>query len=257
MTRTYRAGHRFLRWAFPKLIHPLSVEGLENIPGEGPFLLLPNHQSILDPPLVQSLCPREVHSMTKSTQFASPPFRWLIPRILGFPVRRYRVDPQAVRVVLRLLGEGRGVCIYPEGERTWDGTLQPFRRGTLRLMLAAGVPVIPCGIEGMYDIWPRWAKRPRKGLPATIRFGEPLRFGPFPDRRTRDAHLPEAEARLRSALLELSGEMRRQGGQERLERPSAEPESAPSGAGSHAVRSRRGGGLEEESDLGDEESAQD
>ncbi len=244
MTRTYRAGHRFLRWAFPKLIDPLKVEGLENIPEAGPFLLLPNHQSILDPPLVQCLCPREVHAMTKSTQFASPPFRWLIPRILGFPVRRYRVDPQAVRVVLRLLGEGRGVCIYPEGERSWDGTLQPFRRGTLRLMLAAGVPVIPCGIEGMYDVWPRWASRPRKGLPATIRFGAPLHFGPFPDRKARDAHLPEAEARLRRALLDLSGESRREA------RRSVGPEAAPTGAGSRpggpAVRPTGGAGEDQE-----------
>ncbi len=209
MNALYRAGRLPFRWGMPRLANPLRVEGLENVPREGSFLLLPNHQSALDPPLVQSFCPRAVHAMTKSTQFASPVFRWILPRILAFPVRRYRVDPQAVRVALRLLQAGEGVCIYPEGERTWDGTLQPFRRGTLRLMLAADVPVVPCGIEGMYDLWPRWARRPRRGIPVTLRFGKPLRFGPFPDRAARDASLPEAEARLRAALLELSGENRR------------------------------------------------
>jgi 1-acyl-sn-glycerol-3-phosphate acyltransferase len=212
MNRLYALGRYPFLLGFPYLADPFRVEGVENIPEQGPFLLLPNHQSALDPPLVQSYCPRPVHAMTKSTQFASPVFRWLLPRILAFPVRRYRVDPQAVRVALRLLGNGEGVCIYPEGERCWDGTLQPFRRGALRLMLAADVPVIPCGIDGMYDLWPRWAGRPRRGLPVTLRFGEPLRFGPFPDRAARDAHLPEAERRLRAALLELSGENRRRTG---------------------------------------------
>jgi 1-acyl-sn-glycerol-3-phosphate acyltransferase len=205
-TVLYRAGRYPCRWLFRYLADPLVVGGTQNIPGEGPFLLFPNHQSALDPFLVQSFCPRDVYSMTKSTQFAHPVFRWIIPRILGFPVRRYRVDPQAVRTTLRLLRAGQGVCVYPEGERTWDGSLQPFRRGAVRLALAAGVPVIPCGIMGTYEVWPRWASRPRQGIPVSVRYGSPIRFGPYPDRSARDADLPRAEARLRSALQELCGE---------------------------------------------------
>ena len=112
------------------------IEGRENIPRQGPFFLIANHQSVLDPILIQANCPRIVHSFTKSTQFSSGAVaRWLLPRINAIPTRRYRVDPQVVRTALRLLEEGEAVCIYPEGERSWDGLLQPLRRGTVRLIL--------------------------------------------------------------------------------------------------------------------------
>jgi len=211
-----------VRWAF-RLLTDLRVDGLHYVPSAGPFLLLPNHQSVLDPLLIQSICPRKIHSMTKSTQFVHPVFRTVLAGLGAFPVRRYRVDPQAVRVLLRFLDAGQGVCVYPEGERSWDGALQPFRRGTLRVALRAGVPIIPVGISGTYDLMPRWLKRPRLGAPVTLRFGEPMRFGAIRDRRTRERRLPEFERRVvreisRLASVPISRETR-----ERLDAGSASP----------------------------------
>jgi 1-acyl-sn-glycerol-3-phosphate acyltransferase len=180
----------------------LDVSGVENIPATGPFVLVANHQSILDPILVQSACPRHLHTLTKSTQFSSPAFRWLLTRVKGIPTRRYRVDPQVVRVVLRRLGEGKGVGIYPEGERSWDGTLQPFRQGTIRLLLKAGVPVVPCGIDGSYDAWPRWS-RVLKRRRVSLRFGEPIRWRAIDNRRERDGAVLEAEERLKDSMVSL------------------------------------------------------
>ncbi len=60
------------------------------------------------------------------------------------------------------LAEGHAVGVYPEGERSWDARIQPFRRGTIRLLLKAGVPVIPCGLAGTYDVLPRWSKTIRR-----------------------------------------------------------------------------------------------
>ena len=117
----------------------LRVEGVENVPPSGPFLLICNHQSNLDPILIQAVCPRAVHAMAKSNQFAAPVVGRIMKRLLSFPVRRYQADPQAVRYALRQLDRGEGVAIYIEGERTWDGTLQPPRLGTVRLALKAGV----------------------------------------------------------------------------------------------------------------------
>jgi 1-acyl-sn-glycerol-3-phosphate acyltransferase len=147
--------------------------------------------------------------MTKSTQFSGLFFRWILPRVHAFPVRRYRTDPQSVRVALRRLEEGRMVCVYPEGERTWDGRLQPLRRGALRLILRAGVPVIPVGIDGTFRTWPRWARRPRRGFTTIVRIGAPIHFGTYRNRQEREAALPETERVLRRALLELSGEAAR------------------------------------------------
>jgi len=184
----------------------IRVEGLDNLPASGPCLLLPNHQSALDPILVQGICPRPVATMTKSTQFSSPVFRWILTACEAFPTRRYRVDPQAIRVLLRKLDAGMVVCIYPEGERCWDGRLQPLRRGAVRMALRAGVPVIPVGIEGMYDIWPRWKSFPRLGRTVHLRFGTPLELGLHRSRKEREPRLADADARIRKELLRLSGE---------------------------------------------------
>jgi 1-acyl-sn-glycerol-3-phosphate acyltransferase len=180
----------------------MEVEGLENIPASGPFFLVGNHQSVLDPILAQGACPRPVHTFTKSTQFSGSFFRWLTTRVNGIPTRRYRIDPQVVRIALRRLSEGKGVGVYPEGERSWDGTLQPFRQGTIRLLLKAGVPVVPCGISGSYDVWPRWSRKIKRRR-AVLRFGEPIRWPAMHDRRERDASLPGATETLKRALIQL------------------------------------------------------
>lgn len=203
MNLVYHGVRAPVRWAF-RLFADLRVEGLHHVPSSGPFFLLPNHQSVLDPLLIQSICPRKIHSMTKSTQFGHPVFRTFLAGMGAFPVRRYRVDPQAVRVLLRLLDEGKGVCVYPEGERSWDGALQPFRRGTLRVALRAGVPLIPVGVSGTYDLMPRWLKRPRPGVAVRLRFGEPIRLTAIRDRGVRERRLPDFERRIMGEISRLA-----------------------------------------------------
>ena len=209
VTIWYRILKPVVRWWVASIVRSEFI-GLDRLPRRGPCVLVPNHQSVLDPLLLQGNLPRAVDSMTKSTQFTRGFFRWVLPRVHAFPVRRYRVDAQSVRVLLRRLEEGRVVCVYPEGERSWDGRIQPFRKGTLRLLLRAGVPVIPVGIDGTYDAWPRWASSPRKGRLVRVRLGEPILFGAHLDRKEREAALPEAERVLRTALLSLSGEAERE-----------------------------------------------
>ena len=199
----YGTAQRLVRLVWP-LIGRLDVTGKEHIPDDGPFLLIANHQSYLDPILIQAVVPRPMYTMAKSTEFSNPLIGGFLKRLKSFPVRRFEIDPQAVRIVLRHLEAGRGVGIYVEGERTWDGRLKAPRLGTLRLILRAGVPVVPCGISGAYDVWPRWDRKIKRGT-VRIRFGEPLRFPELHDRAAREAALPEARDRLMTALSDLSG----------------------------------------------------
>lgn len=178
------------------------VAGTEHVPSRGPFILVSNHQSVLDPILVQVSCPRPIHTLTKSTQFGSGIFRWLLPRLNAIPTRRYRIEPQAIRVMIRRLGEGRGVGIYPEGERSWDGVIQPFRRGTIRFLLRAGVPIIPCGVAGAYDAWPRWSRSIRR-RDIRITFGPALDWPTVKTRSEAEESLEWAIQDLRRALVEL------------------------------------------------------
>lgn len=168
----YRAAQFIARNGW-RLAGGIRVEGRENVPASGPFLLIANHQSFLDPVFTQAVVRRPIYAMAKSTQFSDPVVGWMMRRVCSFPVRRYQVDAQAVRVALRHLERGRGVAVYIEGERTWDGRLQDPQPGTARIALRAGVPIIPCAISGTYEIWPRWSRRPARGT-ATIRFLEPL-----------------------------------------------------------------------------------
>ncbi len=198
----YRVAQGLVRTLWP-LVGRLDVEGREHIPDSGPFLLIANHQSYLDPILIQAVVRRPVYTMAKSTEFSNRLIGEILKRLKSFPVRRFEVDPQAVRIVLRHLEAGHGVGIYVEGERSWDGRLQAPRLGTIRVLLRAGAPVIPCGISGAYDVWPRW-DRLRRGT-VRIRFGEPLRFPAITDRARREAALPETRDRLMSTLAALAG----------------------------------------------------
>lgn len=195
------AFYRFMQWLgrmTGRLVGGVQVSGLGNLP-DGPFLLLSNHQSILDPILIQAFCPRPIHAMAKSTQFSAGMSGWLMRSLKAFPVRRYRIDPHAVRLVLRRLEAGHAVGIYVEGERSWDGKLQEPRRGTIRLALHAGVPIVPCTITGSYEVWPRWDRRFRRG-PIHIHFGEPFRLPQIRNRADRDAAVDAAAERIMGVL---------------------------------------------------------
>jgi 1-acyl-sn-glycerol-3-phosphate acyltransferase len=196
------AFYRFFQWiprTFWRAFGTLRVDGLEHVPPNGAFLLISNHQSNLDPILIQACCPRTIHAMAKSTQFATPLIGRLMTRLNAYPVRRYQTDPQAVRLTLRRLAGGAAVGIYIEGERSWDGRLQAAKPGTVRIVLKAGVPVVPCTIHGTYDAWPRWDRR-LQGGPIHIRFGPPIRFPALDRRRDREAALHEAADRLMTTL---------------------------------------------------------
>ena len=150
----------------------LEVRGLQHLPMTGPCLLIANHQSYLDPLLLNSIVPRMVHPMAKSTQFKGL-LGFMMSHVYTFPVRRYQTDPQAARSVLRRLAAGHAIMIYIDRESTWDGRLQPFRRGVLKLIQRAGVPVIPVRIEGAYEAMPRWDKKVERGT-VRIEFQKPL-----------------------------------------------------------------------------------
>jgi 1-acyl-sn-glycerol-3-phosphate acyltransferase len=197
----YGFAQRLVRTLWP-LVGSLDVQGLEHVPDRGPFLLIANHQSYLDPVLIQAVVRRPMYTMAKSTEFSNPLTAPLLKRLKSFPVRRFEIDPQAVRVALRHLRDGHGVGIYIEGERSWDGRLQPPRLGTVRLILKAGVPVVPCGIGGAYEIWPRWS-RPRRGA-VRIHIGEPIRFPQLDRRQDRERAVDATREALMERIAELA-----------------------------------------------------
>lgn len=158
-----------------RLLFRLSAQGMEHVPVSGPVLLIANHSSFLDPPLVGSMTPRPVSFLAKRELFEIPLFGWLIRHVNARPVRREGADPAALRTALRILREGRVLLVFPEGTRGEEGVLRPAKRGAAMLAVLSGAPVVPVYVSGSGRAWPRGRRLPR---PATIRvtFGEPIRF---------------------------------------------------------------------------------
>lgn len=152
----------------------IDVRGRENIPRQGGLLVVGNHIATLDPPLTGSLIPRlDVYYMAKSEQFESRVSRWVLRGFNAYPVVRRSADRTALRHTLALLGRGHVVLVYPEGQRSWDGTLRRPQPGAGFLIRHAGVPVLPAAIWGSEHILPQGSRWPRRA-PVHIRFGAPL-----------------------------------------------------------------------------------
>jgi 1-acyl-sn-glycerol-3-phosphate acyltransferase len=153
----------------------LSVFGADRVPREGRLLLASNHLSLLDPPLVGCVCPRELDYMAKAELFRIPGLGGLIRRLNAHPVDRSGSDSAALRLALRLLGEGRALLVFPEGTRGTEGPLQAARAGTGMLAALSEAPVVPVYVQGTGRALPRGAVLPRP-TPVTVTFGSPIRF---------------------------------------------------------------------------------
>lgn len=190
-----------------------TVEGTENVPAQGPFILASNHLSFLDSVILQALCPRMVHFFAKAEYFtASGPkgraMKWFFESVGSIPVQRgeQAASVAALDSLVELLAAGSGVGIYPEGTRSRDGRLYRGRTGVGWLTLATGAPVVPVGLIGTERL-----QAPDERLPKphrfTVRFGEPLRFGHPGPRHTLPARR-EATAAVMDAIGGLTGQER-------------------------------------------------
>jgi 1-acyl-sn-glycerol-3-phosphate acyltransferase len=153
----------------------LSAVGLDQVPREGRLLLASNHLSVLDPALIGCMLPRELDYMAKAELFRIPGFGALIRALNAHPVDRTGSDSAALRLALRLLGDGRAVLVFPEGTRGTEGRLQSARAGAGMLAALSGAPVVPVYIQGSGRALPKGAVVPRPAR-VTVSFGAPIRF---------------------------------------------------------------------------------
>jgi 1-acyl-sn-glycerol-3-phosphate acyltransferase len=178
----------------------LRVEG--RWPGRGPYVVVANHQSMLDILLISRL-PREMKWLAKESLFGVPWVGWMFRMAGDIPVRRG--DPESSTEVLvkarAYLARGMSVMIFPEGTRSQTGAIKAFKSGAFRLAVEAGVPVLPLAVLGTAAGLPKgnpWIRPCR----ATLRLLEPVvadGAGPGEVQRLRDA----VHARISSALREL------------------------------------------------------
>jgi 1-acyl-sn-glycerol-3-phosphate acyltransferase len=181
-----------------RLLFRLEGRGTQHVPRTGPVLLVANHSSYLDPPLVAGVVPRQVSFLAKAELFEVPLLRGLIRRLNARPLRREGADAGALRTALRILQDGGVLLVFPEGTRGPEGALRAPKAGAAMLAAMSGAPVVPVFIQGSGRAWPR-GQRFLKPTKITVRFGMPLTVG----RRTADGQKTDYEAVSREMMAAI------------------------------------------------------
>jgi 1-acyl-sn-glycerol-3-phosphate acyltransferase len=169
---------RLIARAVIKTFFGAKVVGVENVPAEGPLLIVSNHQSYLDPPIIGAFIgQRQVAFVARQGLFKSKVFSWLISALNAIPIREDgQSDTTAIKTSLSILARGHALVIFPEGQRTNNGALRPFKRGTALLLKRAKCDVLPVAVEGIFDAWKPGAKPSPFSCPIMAKYGRPIPY---------------------------------------------------------------------------------
>jgi long-chain acyl-CoA synthetase len=187
----------------------LHVRGIEKLPKNGPYIISSNHQSYLDAPILGSVLPQQVFDNVFAVGTSEIFGRGLMLR-LARSVRVVVVDPDANLIPAMRAGafglrQGRPLILYPEGERSIDGTPRVFKKGAAILSIHMQVPIVPVAIEGFYEAWPR-NKPFQKFAPLRMVFGDPI--FPRPESEASEAAYEKLTADLKARVVEMWEDLR-------------------------------------------------
>lgn len=182
--------------AYLRLYHHLELEGFENVPARGPLIVVVNHASLLDVPVLMVADPYpDTATIVKASMFNMPVVSWFLRQWGAIPVERQGRDSSSVRSMLGVLRTGGVMAIAAEGTRTRTGHLDKINPVLARIAAGAHVPVLPVGIRGSFEALPPGAKLPRPKK-IVVRVGKPFRFDKGTDAET-------AAQRIRSEIAAL------------------------------------------------------
>lgn len=202
-------------WSFCRLVlvvyNRLSVRGVAGAMAvDPPVIIAANHCSNLDAVVAGVTIPRRLRYLAKSELFKVPLLGIMIKVLGAVPARREDLQgaASAVKFLIERIDAGESVLLFPEGQRSFDGKLQPLEGGVGLLAVKTGAPVIPVYIDGTFRAMPRRSGGYR---PCKIRaaWGEPISLGDLPDdmssRQKREAVTRRLEQSLRSLETEITG----------------------------------------------------
>lgn len=177
------------------LLWPTKVRGRNRVPRSGRIVVVANHQSFLDIPLVaKGVLHRHVAFVARDS-LASSSFLAFVMRNCGaILIGRGRADRGALRSMVAHLEAEDAVAIFPEGTRSPDGLLRAPKKGALVAARKAGAAIVPCAVVGTHRAWPRGRRFPRPGR-VEVRFGDPI-----------DSSRPDALEVTWTAIAELLGQ---------------------------------------------------
>ena len=201
MNLTYWLGWVLAR-SVARAMFGLRVINRDRLVTEGPVLIAANHESFLDPPVIGVIYDQQLRMLARKTLFRG--IGGVIYRSWNaVPVDQERPDMTSLKSIVRILRNGEKVLIFPEGQRTHDGTLGTAQPGIGLIVAKSGALVQPMRIRGAREALPRGGRRVRFAR-ISVTVGEPLRFSDaeLAAARGRDAYLQIAE-RIMAAIAEL------------------------------------------------------
>ncbi|WP_431980458.1 lysophospholipid acyltransferase family protein [Streptomyces qinglanensis] len=223
-----------------RLVFRPRIEGLENVPDEGPAIVAGNHLSVSDHFVMPAILRRRITFLAKAEYFTGPGLKGRLTAAFFHSVGQIPVDRSGKGAGQAAVDEGLGVLrkgellgIYPEGTRSHDGRLYKGRVGVAAMALGAGVKVIPCAMVGTFELQPPGRRLPRMGR-VTIRFGKPLDFSRF-------AGMEHERAVLRAVTDEIIQEIMHLSGQEYVDMYAPDAKAAQAGEEARGKQPRSGG----------------
>jgi 1-acyl-sn-glycerol-3-phosphate acyltransferase len=159
--RQGKVVHRYARlWGKVALLAnrvQVSVEGLDHLRGKGPYIFMSNHQGSYDIFALLGHLPFQFKWLAKKELFSIPLLGWAMAAAGYISIDREgtRKTVEAMNDAARKIREGMSVVIFPEGSRSPDGSIQPFKKGGFTLAIKSKVPIVPIAIHGSRDIMPK------------------------------------------------------------------------------------------------------
>lgn len=209
--------HDILRLLIPPIyrIWLKKIEGLDNIPKNGQFIIAANHSSyydvILPHILILPKINKKIHALVNSEYWNYPVCRQFlnvgecIPVFVEKKNHSKEKNRQSLDKALAYLLKKEPVLIFPEGTRSYDGKIGRGRTGIARLALKAKVPVLPFGIIGANKVMPRGKTLPRLAR-CSIKIGRPLHFGKYHNKKINKKMLREVTTKIMREIAALIGQ---------------------------------------------------
>jgi 1-acyl-sn-glycerol-3-phosphate acyltransferase len=191
---------RLLVTPWARVYFRLQSIGLERLSWERPFILAPNHVSMLDWGFISYFLPRQVRFVVDRSYYEHP-LMGMGLRVNGaIPVSVGRPDLASQRMLRAVLAAGEPLILFPEGRISTDGRPGRAHPGVVSLAAATGTPIVPVAVRGAFDAFPRWVRVPRP-RPVTVVFGSPLAPPPPAGRAEQQRQVDALMARI-TALLD-------------------------------------------------------